>query len=195
MCASLIERVIRDCSNPNLSGRIVCFFFCDYKIPESQRLVHILQVLALQLARQHPDAFDKLEKYLRDIQDGPSLPKEPEIPTLLELIPLMCKPFSRVFMIVDALDECGRHCADVVRGLKQLVTDTSNMSIAVFSRNELMIREELSESYTHMEIAAHTEDLELFVGAQMFRQPALGRLAPAESKEIRNALVSKAQGI
>ncbi|KAK8113173.1 hypothetical protein PG984_013699 [Apiospora sp. TS-2023a] len=195
MCASLIERVTRDCSNPDLSGSAVCFFFCDYKIPESQGLVNILQVLALQLARQHPDAFDKLEEYMKKLQHGTFLPKEPESPALLELIPLMCEPFSRAFVIVDALDECGRHCADVVRGLKQLATNTSNMSIAVFSRNELMIRQELSESYTHMEIAAHTEDLELFVGAEMLRRLALARLAPTESKEIRNALVSKAQGM
>ncbi|KAK7935021.1 hypothetical protein PG985_000516 [Apiospora marii] len=195
MCASLIERVVNVCGNAQkaaaIKGDAAVFFFCDYKVSESQQLVNILQVLALQLARQHKDAFDILEDYFESLVGGDSLPKDPESPKLLELMSLMCKPFSKVFVIVDALDECDKHCAEVVQGLKHLATDTLNMSIAVFSRNEPMIRDELVESYTHLEIAAHTEDLELFVGAELQRR----QLAPTEIKEIRSILVLKAQGI
>ena len=67
--------------------------------------------------------------------------------------------------------------ADVVQSLASLATNSgSNIRALFLSRDEYDIREMLQQEFGHVKIAAHREDLELYVAAEIeSRQRKVGR--------------------
>ncbi|KAI3552033.1 hypothetical protein CSPX01_00709 [Colletotrichum filicis] len=70
--------------------------------------------------------------------------------------------------------------------------------IAVFSRDEPVIQDEFAAEFAHIEIAAHTEDLDIYIRAEMAHRKQPHNLSiqnPLFAEEIRHQLVNGAQGI
>ena len=60
------------------------------------------------------------------------------------------------------------------------------------------IREVLADDFSRIEIAAQTEDLELYVGAEMSQRKGLKELQvrnPQLDRDIRSTLINGAQGM
>lgn len=174
----------------------MAFFFCDYKYPESQKPVNILAALAVQLAKQADVAFETLESYHEELHPRNGIAKPPETKRMIEVVQSMINHYDRVYLAVDGLDECGQNVSEAIQTLKQL-TQGSHVNMALFSRKEHDITEELSDS-PHIEIAAHTEDLELYVLAQMESRRSLKNLAvksPELHDHIRRTLIGGANGM
>lgn len=174
----------------------MAFFFCDYKSTESQDPLNILASLAVQLATQSDAAFDVLESYHGELHPQNGIGKLPETNRIIEVVRTIITQYELVYLVVDGLDECGSNVVEVLRSLKQL-TRGNRVNMALFSRNEPDIFEELSEC-SRIEIAAHTEDLELYVLAQMQTQRRLGGLAvknPELHEHILHTLIEGANGM
>lgn len=115
---------------------------------------------------------------------------------MIEVVQKMTNHYDRAYLAIDGLDECGPNATEVIQSLKQL-TQGIQVNMALFSRNEPDIAEELSDSH-HIEIAAHTEDLELYVLAEMESRKRLGNLAvknPDLHEHIRRTLIGGANGM
>lgn len=174
----------------------MAFFFCDYKYPETQRPVNILSTLAVQLAKQTETAFELLESYYKELHPQNRMVMPPETKDILKVVQAMVNKYDRVYLAIDGLDECGSNVIEVLQSLKQ-ITKYSQVNVAFFSRNEPDIMEELVDSQ-QIEITAHTEDLELYVLAQMETRKRLGGLAvknPELHEYIRRALIEGANGM
>lgn len=194
LCGSVIEEVLQESSE----HVAVAFFFCDYKNEKSQETINMLSVLAAQLAQQSDEAFEALEAYYSTLHPEKSLHKEPSVGDLMEVVQQMAGIYGKVFIVIDGLDECGANVRPVLRSLKKLVQTSPSVSMALFSRDEPEVREELADGFEHVEIAAHTEDLELYVRAEMASRSQLGTLAvtnPTLDEEIRQALINGAKGM
>ncbi|KAJ4129179.1 hypothetical protein NW768_007714 [Fusarium equiseti] len=191
LCGLLIERVLNICT----TDTILAFSFCDYKNPETQALGNILSSIALQVALQNPEAFARLQDYYKELNPKSGLPRQVDIGKLSDTITDMCKLFPKVFLIVDGLDECINNTREITRGVSQLSSSIPNLSIALFSRREVEISSELVPDYEEIEIAAHTQDLELYIDAEMTGRPTLCGLPPEESNRIKEILISKANGM
>lgn len=175
----------------------ITFFFCDYKSPESQKLENVLSALSVQLAMQSNSCFDLLEEYYDELHPKIGLEKEQDSEYLMGLLRSMMSQYDRVFLVVDGLDECGDAAVEVSQALKQLAEERQ-VSTALFSRSEEEIRDELIEAFLHIEIAAHTEDLELYVLAEMEKRKSfknLGVKNPELHEHIRRTLVEGANGM
>ncbi|KAF9878450.1 ankyrin repeat protein [Colletotrichum karsti] len=194
LCGVAIEDVLQLSS----ASTAVAFFFCDYKSPASQQLVNILCSIAVQLAQQNPTAFDILERYFKLLNPNNGLQQQPEVDALHDVISQLTSKYEQVFLVIDGLDECGNNVEQVAPAITKVFEDCPSVSLAVFSRNEFEIREELEAYCSHVEIAAHREDLELYVRAEMSKRRQLKRLEvqnPALSEEIRVKLIDGAQGM
>ncbi|KAI0858236.1 hypothetical protein F4860DRAFT_486660 [Xylaria cubensis] len=191
LAGSVIERVVATC----LKNTAVAFFFCDYKDLETQKLHNILSSLALQIGLQKVEAFVMLQKYYNQLHSLSGLPRQPETKQLVDIIGSMSCLFGKVVVVVDALDECINDTIEVVGGIAKIAKVAANISIALFGRNEDDLSAVLLPEYQHVEIAAQAEDLALYIGAEMTRRPALSLLDPLESNEIRQKLISKANGM
>ncbi|TVY20585.1 Ankyrin-2 [Lachnellula arida] len=162
----------------------------------------LLFSLAAQLARQDETAFAHLQKLYEKhhpIDSGTILL---EISALVKTVSQQSSCFQDVSIVVDGLDECGDHTTDVVQSLAGLATlSGSNIRALFLSRDEYDIRELLQQDFGNVKIAAHKEDLELYVAAEIeSRRRKAGReqlrIRSSELKDhIIKSLVNGADGM
>ncbi|KAF3797830.1 hypothetical protein GCG54_00002373 [Colletotrichum gloeosporioides] len=194
LCGVVIDEILQMSDE----STAVAFQFCDYKNDDSQKLVNILCVIAVQLSQQNEEAFSLLEDQFALLNPSGGLSKEPEIEALVALIQKLSSLFHRVFLIVDGVDECGTSMGKVAAELRRLSEVCRSLSLAIFSRDEQEINEELSETSMHIEIAAHSKDIDLYVCAEMGKRRQLKKIrlqSPDLAEEIREKLVNGAQGM
>lgn len=191
LCGLLIASILENLQ----SGMAFAFFFCDYKESATQNLPNILSSIALQLALQKNEAFDRLQAYYGQLHPKNGLPREVESDQLMELIQDMSRLFDRTSIVIDALDECDANTRGVARGLVRVANKSHNLSVALFSREIVDISDELEAHFQKLEITARNEDLERYISGQMMMRTSLSKLDAEESREIREKLLGKAQGM
>ncbi|KAF7538549.1 hypothetical protein G7Z17_g12611 [Cylindrodendrum hubeiense] len=176
----------------------VGFFFCDYKNHSNGDPANILGAVASQLALQEDGAFDILRNYYDDLHPKRGLARTPDSEELRAKIGSMAELFDHTIVIIDGLDECGDNTDDVVDVFSELVQFTTSISMAIFSRDHYNIRVRLEDEFKHIPIAAHTEDVRLYVGFELDERVRRSRLeltSIAMKDEIRETLVNRAQGM
>ncbi|KAF3008266.1 hypothetical protein E8E14_001935 [Neopestalotiopsis sp. 37M] len=176
----------------------VAFFFCDYKNPETWDTTNILGAIATQLAWQNESAFAKLKGYHDKIKPRLGTQLRPDPEDLHEVISEESEAFDKLFLVIDGLDECGDNAERVSKALLDLTQDVPNLSSAFFSRDEAGIRDILQDHFDQISIAAHSEDISLYVGAELEKRIELGHLRIFDTTlkdEILSRLTSGAQGM
>lgn len=186
-----------------ISLRALAYFYCDYKDTNSQDPHQILRSLITQMAQQSVDCFELLRGlYQRCHPHSASrMPIPPDVPSLIDTFRQMTTRFDDVFLVIDGLDECGKNTVEVaklLRGLDFVVKSGQDVKVALFSRNEEHIRRLLGRDFIHVEISARSEDLRLYVAAEIEDRTMDGRLEinSANLKEdILQTLVDGADGM
>jgi hypothetical protein len=111
----------------------------------------------------------------------------------------MLQCFDEVFIVVDALDECGKYVTEVTKRLASFTRpEVSKVSTLLLSRNEHEINAVLSRTFTTLDIKAQSEDLKRYVDVEVQRRTEDGALEfnnPSLMEEIREKLVAKADGM
>lgn len=174
------------------------FFFCDYKDSKTWNTVNILGALASQLARQNDESYNILNAYYEILYPPKGLPKTADADELRAQISKMCETFDQTIIVVDGIDECDDLTDEVVDNLIQLADYSERLSMALLSRDHYNIRVRVEEEFEPIQIAAHTEDVELYVNAEIDKRIRTRQLqlSSADMKEeIRGALVGKADGM
>ncbi|KAJ3549935.1 hypothetical protein NM208_g236 [Fusarium decemcellulare] len=174
------------------------FFFCDYKNSTTWSTVGILGAISSQLARQGNEAFEILHQYYEDLHPPQGLAKTPDPDELRDRISQMCELFEQTIIVVDGLDECGDETDDVVDALMQVAEYSDRVSMALFSRDHFNIRIRLSEDFEVIPIAAHTEDIQIYVGAELEKRIERRQLRLNDTsmkEEIMETLVNRAKGM
>ncbi|KAF2811526.1 ankyrin [Mytilinidion resinicola] len=193
--AVIQDALTRSYSQPEVG---VAFFFCDYKDSTTWDIVKILGAIASQLSRQNDDAYSKLQAYYDQLHPARHLEKSLDTEDLRAKITEMSEHFKQILVVVDGLDECGDNTDLVVETLSELANYTPNMSMALLSRHEVNIEEWLREDFDHIPIAAKSDDIRLYVGAEMDKriQNRQLRITSLELRdEIMNRLVERAKGM
>ncbi|KAF4535012.1 uncharacterized protein LTHEOB_2987 [Lasiodiplodia theobromae] len=183
-------------------GKIaVAYFYCDYKEKNSQDPTKILGSIATQLAQQSLEAFELLRNLYKECHPTSRMPRSPEASMLVTAVQKMCGFFDDVYLIVDGLDECGDHTREVtslLRQTDQLTKSGKRVKVSLLSRSEEVIRQQLETDFVHVQIAARSEDLRLYVAAEMENRIIDGRLDLSSASlkdEILKALVEGADGM
>ncbi|KAH8588947.1 hypothetical protein B0O99DRAFT_343400, partial [Bisporella sp. PMI_857] len=197
LTACVIEEAIKE-SSPD---HAVAYYYCDYKSTATQDPTNIFGSLAVQAARQNEAAFLILQELYDDLHAANEELAATDFPELLKAVHKITSCFGNFTVIVDGLDECGLHTTEAVQSLASLTLEQSNIRSLLSSRAEQDIRQILQEEYSHIEIAAHREDLELYVAAEIeARQSKFGRerlciRSPELKDHLKKTLVDKAQGM
>lgn len=174
------------------------FFFCDYKNPSTWQTTNILGAVASQLARQKEEAFDILCEYYDELHPPHGLPRAPDGDELRARIGQMSEHFGQTLVVIDGLDECGDETGDVVEMLREMADYSERVSMALFSRDHFNIRIRLDPDFEVVHIAAHTEDVRMFVRAELDNRIKTRRLQLNDmsmKSEIADILVNRAKGM
>ncbi|KAH7013160.1 ankyrin repeat-containing domain protein [Ilyonectria destructans] len=181
-------------------GVAVAYFFCTYRDKSTHKSSNILSSVATQLARQDETAYQVLKQAYDDLESSHFLSREPTDDMLMETLDKMCTLFNQVYLVIDGLDECGVQVENTIRKLLSLVNhnDSQIINTAFLSRDELPIREKLEPTFDCVEIEAHTEDLQLYVAAELEERINSKRLRLRDmtlKDRIMTQLVSGAKGM
>ncbi|KAF5568552.1 heterokaryon incompatibility protein het-E-1 [Fusarium napiforme] len=176
----LSAAVIKECLQRNAhdAHKATAYFFCTYRHERSQHLVNILSSLCIQLALQSENAFQILEEYHGQLFSSHHLSTKPTAEMLTQVLHRICACFTRVYIIVDGIDECDNRVEANVKCLAELALPQGDdvINMALFSRDESIIRTRLEKSFPHIEIEAHTEDLQLYVASELNERVASKQL-------------------
>ncbi|KAM0553082.1 hypothetical protein ACHAPJ_007630 [Fusarium lateritium] len=196
LAGSVIQEALsRSYSTQNIG---VAFFFCDYKDPTTWQTVDILGAVISQLARQKDEAFDVLCSYYGHLHPPKRLAQAPDPDELRARINQISEVFDQIIIVVDGLDECGDLADDVVDALIQVADYSERTSMAIFSRDHYDIRVHLEQDFEVIPIAAHTDDVRLYVNAEIdkrIRSRQLQLTSADIREEIQEVLVGRADGI
>jgi hypothetical protein len=120
-------------------------------------------------------------------------PSFDEISKTLQSVTAM---FSRVFIIIDALDECQMTDGCRTRLLTEIFLAQAKSSANVFATSRFLpeVTERFEESIS-LEIRASEEDVRRYLDGCMYRLPAFVNRSPGLQEEIKTGIVSLVKGM
>ncbi|KAL7804902.1 ankyrin repeat-containing domain protein [Trichoderma aethiopicum] len=167
----------------------ISYLYCDYRRQHTAR--ELLSSLVRQLAQRQASVPDGVSEIYRKYQKQPRGLSLDEMVTLLHSV---SKLFSRVFVIVDALDECRADSRTELLDKIFKLQARGGTSIFMTARFIPDIVNIFSESVT-LEIRAHDEDVRRFLTHQMTRLPPFVLKDTALQREIKTAISKAVDGM
>lgn len=149
------------------------FIYCDYKRQKAQTPKNLLGGLLKQFSQERPSICDGLRSlYERK--------KEPSLDEIAPALRTSTGTFSKVFIIVDALDECSEIGGDRKTILEELGVLSNMANIMITSRPHVNV-EEYFQSIQNLEIVASDHDVRRYVEARISGAPRLARIVKSET--------------
>ena len=145
----------------------VAYIYCDYLKHGEQTPINLVGSLLKQLAEQQNPISGSLKNYYDEHRRSNTNPS-PE--RAFEVFKAECDSWSRIYIIIDALDECSENDATrqiVVKGLLSL-QGSKRINILVTSRPIPSILCNF-ETWERLEIRADSEDIHRYLLGQMDR--------------------------
>lgn len=152
----------------------------------------MLASLLKQLAQGQPTLSDHLRNLYHKHNDRKSRPSLEEISTVLESV---VKAYNRVFIILDALDECEMF-GEVQKFLQLLfnIQEKERMNLMATSRFIPPIENQFKNSVT-LEIRASNEDVKRYLNSRIDLLPSFIRRRPDLKERIQSEISESAEGM
>lgn len=177
----------------NADARVVCIY-CNYKEKNGQTAQELLTSLLKQLLQDCDGLSDDFKCLYEDhITRNARLAPEDLIKALHDEI----KRSPRVFVVVDAIDECteeGNVRMDILNELRSL---PRNVNLIVTSRNVTTIKNAFEDTRS-LEIYAAEDDVTKYIIGRLQREQRLARHIRADpdlQTAIVNKVLAKAKGM
>ncbi|KAH8585990.1 hypothetical protein B0O99DRAFT_704796, partial [Bisporella sp. PMI_857] len=187
----VVEELITRFGNDNNIG--IAYLYCDYKRQHEQKLKDIFANLLKQLVQEQPsipDSVKTLYNLHKDKQTWPSLGD------ILGVLHYVAVAYSRVYIVVDALDECQISDGCRQRFLLGLFDLHAKCGVNLFatSRPISSIEKEF-EGSTILEIRASEEDVRQYLDSHMFRLPGFVARSPELQEDIKTSIIKAVDGM
>jgi hypothetical protein len=174
----------------------IAYYYCEFKLPETQLLSNILGSLIRQISASSDEAFEELETFYTQRNEKTKHPNLPNTEDLTDLFKRSSRCFECVMVIIDALHECSdpHERSAILQVLSTLNDGKGNCKVIYTSRDEIDIRQHFCD-YDSVSIAAPGNDLELYVAAvieERVKNKTLQLRDPALRGIIIQGIISKA---
>jgi hypothetical protein len=182
---------------------IVLYFFCNHRNPRKRNLKNCLNAFSKQLLDMSPEYFNYAkEQYyekLQKTQGQQGTPAKLSIDEYISLIKQFCLRFGKVFMAVDALDECTDR-SGFFRGLLKLLEESPTINLFLTSRYEVDLERVINPVASHrLALKEHMRsDIRTYLYAQTTTRIGQGSLKLRQENLAANiiaALEEKADGM
>lgn len=171
----------------------VAYLYCNFRRKDDQKAQDLLASLLKQLVQSRPSLPETVKSLHGWHKDKRTQPSFNEILTTLQSVAAL---YSRVFIIVDALDEC--QVSDGCREsfLRELfkLRDKCRANLFATSRFIPEITDRFERS-TSLKIQASSEDVQRYLDGHMFRLPGFVRRSPELQEEIKTAIIKAVDGM
>jgi hypothetical protein len=170
----------------------ITYIYCSYKEQRDQTVLNLIASLLKQLVQRNAVISEKIiSLYNSHIKK--------QTPLMLEecsnLLKSEARRFSKVFMVIDALDECSESSGTRMSFLTEIQKLQPSIHLLVTSRYIPPIDREF-EKASHVEIRASDDDIRRYIESRIERERRLLRHVQADPgmrETIINTIVEKAK--
>jgi Cdc6-like AAA superfamily ATPase len=184
------ELTTRFSNDPNIG---IAYIYCNFRRQEEQNVDNLLASLLKQLSESQPSLPVTVKELYDRHKTKRTRPSLDEISRSLQAVTTL---YSRVFLIVDALDECqvsdGRR-QRFLAGLFSLYTKCG-ANLFVTSRPISSIEKEFKGN-PMLEIRANDKDVRRYLEAHMLRLPGFVVRSLELQEEIKTRIVEAVDGM
>jgi Cdc6-like AAA superfamily ATPase len=192
LCSTVIEHVLEmSRSSPDFH---CAYFYFDFQ--SKWNVDDMLRSVVAQLCRSIGEVPRQLHQLYQECQRG----QPPFTSSLIEILLLLANASTQMFLILDALDECGVESerVDLLQALEGLIKDSKVLSLFVTSRKERDIERSLEpvfDGIIGLEENVIQSDIDLYVRS-MLNNDVDFQIWDEETKaEIERTLVKGADGM
>ncbi|KAF4636667.1 hypothetical protein G7Y89_g1421 [Cudoniella acicularis] len=191
----LTSIVVSDlCNRFRGNGTIgIAYIYCNFRRQDEQKAESLLASLLRQLCQEKPRLVDNVKTLYDRHSDRRTRPLLDEILGFLQSVAVT---YLRVFILVDALDECQISDGCRQRFLSGLFNLQSKCGVNLFatSRSISSIEEEF-EGDIMLEIRASEEDVRRYLDGHMFQLPRFVVRSVELQEEIKTGIVKAVDGM
>lgn len=191
--STAIEDIRNDCEqDPDVAH---AFFYFSFSDEHKQSDGDLLRSLVAQLGWREPGLSMLRQTYENSRQSVPG-PDE-----LQKILLASIRSCSRVYLLLDALDECPEDDGtrqNVLERIERLTQQTPNLSVFATSRELDKIRkamEGLGPEPLRVIAPVVDADIRVWMSTQMTRDPSLRELSPELKTLIQSTIASQADGM
>jgi hypothetical protein len=187
----VVEELTKRFSNDPTIG--IAYIYCNFRRQEEQKIDDLLASLLKQLAESQPSQPGTVKELYDRHKANRTRPSLAEISRALQSI---VAAYSRVFLIVDALDECQVSNGSRQRFLLSLfdLQEKCGANLFATSRPVSNIEREFERNST-LEIRASEKDVRRYLDSHMFRLPGFVVRSLELQEEIKTAIVKAVDGM
>ncbi|KAL6366095.1 hypothetical protein LRP88_00191 [Fusarium phalaenopsidis] len=167
----------------------VAFIYLDFK--QQLELVQLLGSILRQLAADHSSALGSIKK-LHDTCKAQ--PREVYIHEVRDILHSIVPSFSRLFIVIDALDEAEHHLGETLLDEVFRVQQAHGANVFATSRHIPDIERQF-EGAQKLEIRAADEDVWNYVDSYMVKLPRFVRQSPELQEDARTEIVKAIDGM
>ncbi len=177
-----------------ISGNIgIAYLYCNYRRRHEQKPEDLFASLLKQFVQEQPSIPDSVKTLYTRYKNKRTRPSLEEILRTLQSVVIV---YSRVFIIIDALDECQVFSGCRQRLLLGLFDLQAKCGVNLFatSRPISSIEKEF-EGKTILEIRAREEDVRRYLESHMFRLPGFVVRSLELQEKIKTNIVKAVDGM
>lgn len=192
MLASIVIQELKTKFETDSSVGVACIY-CNFNRTHEQKLEDLLSSLLKQLAQGQllmPDAMKKLcEKHKKH-------GSRPSTNEILDTLHCVILSFSKVFLIIDALDECQVKDGCRARFMSEILSLQANRGASLMATSRFIpdITDKF-KSATKMEIRACETDVRRYLEGRIQRLPKCVSESPDLQEKIQAAIVKTVDGM
>jgi hypothetical protein len=174
-------------------GTAIAYLYCNFNQQDEQKAEDILAALLKQLARDWPSLPASVQALHDSHKDMRTRPSFDELSKTLQSVTAL---YSKVFIIIDALDECqasggcrSKILSDIFR-----LQEKYKVNFFVTSRFIPDIMDKFSQSI-HLEIRASKEDIERYLEGHIGQLSAADEWSGQLQDEIKSGISDAVDGM
>ena len=167
----------------------VACIFCNYQERSTQSLGELVASILKQIIQDQPLASEIIKTFCKEFRDKQ---RRPRLTNLIDVLRSEIQTYSKVFCIIDALDECPEDYQEEL--ITKLESISSTVYLMVTSRPLDLIKLQFPGA-CHLDIYATDGDVRKYIDSQILRgqtknEILLARLVQ-KNRGLRDSIVEK----
>lgn len=169
----------------------IAYIYCNFRRQKEQKVEDLLASLLKQLSQGQPSLPESVGSLYDRHKDKRTRPSFDEISNALRAVVGM---YSRVFVLIDALDECQVSNDCRTRFLTEIFHLQATYGVNVFATSRFIpqIRERFNDSIT-LEVRASDQDVQQYLKARIVQSES--KLLATISEEIQTGITKAVDGM
>ena len=169
----------------------IAYVYCNYNRQNEQKPPSLLTSLLRQLVKERPSIPGPLKSlYERYKNKRADLPFDETLKVLRSVV----SEHARVFIIIDALDECSRETRKIL--LPEISSLQTNSGANIFATSRRIPEiEEAFKGGAFLQVHATDEDVQKYVEGHMSRLPSFVSRSSALQQSIKTEIIKAVDGM